>query len=599
MSPSGILLLVFLAIAIVFFITEWLRADLAALLLLIALGVTGILTPQETLSGFSRSAVITIIAIYILTAGLAKTGATRVLGARLMQWGGHSELSLIVVLMIAGAVLSLFMNNIAAAAVLLPAAVGVSRERRISPSKLLMPLAFGTLLGGTATLFTTSNILAGAAMRDANLPAFGLLDFAPIGVPVVIVGIAYMAVIGRRLLPRRAPADWTRLMAVSQAQLSEVYGLRERWVQARVVARSALADRTLADSGLGRKLGVNVIAVMHNGKVRLAPPPSERLCAGDTVYLQAREEQLGELRSRGLDWQPDSTAFDRLASEKIGIFEVALSPRSQAAGKTLRAIHFREKFNLNVIAIWRKGRPRRVGIAEIPLQLGDALLVLGPRDRTRVLQSEGDFIVLSDTVDESLRTAKLPYAIAIMIITIVIAALGWLATAEAMLGGALAMVLIGALTMDEAYQAIEWKSIFLIAAMLPVGLAMTKTGVADVIGQGLINILGGLGPLAVIAGLLIIATLLTQVMSGPAAVVILTPIAIHAAHSLQVDPRGFALAVAYGCSLAFMTPLGHPVNILMMGPGGYKFSDFLRVGVWLTLILIVVIVLLMPVLVGL
>ncbi|HET7091319.1 MAG TPA: SLC13 family permease [Anaerolineae bacterium] len=592
-TPSGILLLALLGIAVLFFITEWLRADLVALLLLVALGATGILTQQEALSGFSRSAVITILAIFILTAGLARTGATRALSRHLMRWGGRGELSLIVVLMTAGALLSLFMNNIAAAAVLLPVAVGISRERKISPSKLLMPLAFGTILGGMATLLTTSNILVSAALRDANYPGFGLLDFAPIGVPLVVVGILYMTLIGYRLLPRRAPADWTRLLTTSQLQLAEVYGLGERWVCAHVPETSPLAGRTLSEVGLGRKLGVNVVAVLHQTKARLAPPPTERLCVGDEVYVQAREEQIGELRTRGLAIRPGPASLDRLMSEKAGLFEVVLAPRSGAVGKTLRAIHFREKYDLSVIAIWRKGRPRRVGIADIPLQLGDALLVLGPRDRARVVQSEGDFIVLADTVDESLRTARMPWAIAIMAVTIVVAAVGGLPTGEAMLAGALAMVLTGALTMDEAYRSIEWKSIFLIAAMLPVGIAMTKTGVASVLGERLVALLGGLGPLAVAGGLLAIATLLTQVTSGPAVAVLLAPIAIHAAETLQVNPRGLALAVAYGCSLAFMTPLGHPVNVLVMGPGGYKFNDFLRIGTLLTLILIAVIILLL------
>ena len=590
MTSSGILLLSLLAVAIVFFVTERLRADLVAMLLLVTLGAAGILTPQETLSGFSRSAVITIGAIYILTAGLARTGATRVLGGRLMRLGGRSEVRLIGVLMLAGAALSLFMNNIAAAAVLLPAAIDIARQRKISPSKLLMPLAFGTLLGGMATLLTTSNILVSAAMRDAGYAPFGLLDFAPIGLPLVAAGTLYMLVIGRRWLPRRAPADWTRLMSISHAQLPEVYGLHERWVKARVPDQSPLLDRTLAEIGLGEKLGVNVIAILRNGKSRLAPAPTERLHAGDVIYLQAREEQIEALRSRGLDIRPKTITFDQLTSDTVVLCEVVLSPRSRAAGKTLRALHFREKFDMSVIAIWRKGRPRRVGLADLPLQPGDALLVLGARQRMNVLHSEGDFIVLTDTVDDTLRTNRMPGAIAIMVATMVVAALGWLATAEAMLAGALGMVLIGALSMDEAYQAIEWKSIFLIAAMLPVGLAMTKTGVAVQIGAGLVDGLGTAGPLAIIAGLTVITALLTQVMSGPAAVAILAPIAIQTAQAVQLDPRWFALAVAYGGSLAFMAPLGHPVNVLVMGPGGYKFSDFVRVGTPLTVLLIAVIV---------
>jgi di/tricarboxylate transporter len=593
-----IVVLFLLIVASVFFVAEWLRADLVALLLLTLLGVTGILTPQETLSGFSRSAVITILAIFIVTAGLAKTGATRAFGAGILRWSGRSEKGLLAVLMAAAAFLSLFMNNIAAASVLLPVAIGISREREVSPSKLMMPLAFGTLLGGTATLLTTSNILVSAVLRDANYAPFSLLDFAPVGIPLIILGIAYMVFVGRGLLPRRAPTDWERMMTASRVKLADVYGLSERWMSARVPPNSPLIGRTLYEAGLGSELGVNVIAMMHNGRSRFAPPPSDRLYQGQILYLQAREEQVEALRKRGLDVLRDSALIDNLTSGTVGLSEVILGPRSSVLGKTIREIHFREKFGLNVVAIWREGRPRRVGIGEIPLQYGDALLVLGPKERMRVLQAEGDFIVLTEVSDEGLRKNKSKLAVGVMVAVIILAATGLVATAEAMLVGALAMVLIGALTMDEAYQSVEWKSVFLVAAMLPVGLAMSKTGLATSIGQFFVAIIGGGGPVALLAGLLILATGLTQVMSGPAVAVILAPIAIQTAEQIHSDPRAFALVVAYGCSLAFLSPLGHPANVLVMGPGGYKFSDYTRVGFGLTLILVTAILLLMSVLWG-
>jgi di/tricarboxylate transporter len=599
MSASGFLVLILVGIAAVFFITEWLRADLVALLLLVALGATGILTPQETLSGFSRSAVITILAIFILTAGLAKTGATRALGIRLMRWSGRSESSLIAVMMAASAFLSLFMNNIAAASVLLPVAIGASRERKVSPSKLMMPLAFGSIPGGTATLFTTAIILVSASLRDAGYAAFGLFDFAPIGIPITLVGIAYMVWIGRRLLPSRAPGDWERMMATPRGDLADVYSLDERWYQAQVTDGSAIAGSSLVEAGLGRELGVNVVAILRDGHSRLAPPPGEDLQVGDILVLQAREEQIKGLHERGLNVKPESMQRSLLSSDESGLFEVVIAPRSHAAGKTLRELHFREKFGITVIAIWREGRPRRVGLGAMPLQFGDALLALGMHDRVRVFQSESDFIVLTDTLEEGLRTKKMPSAIAIMAASIIAATVGWLSIAEAMLAGALVMVLIRALTMDEAYQSIEWKSIFLIAGMLPVGLALTKTGAAATLGASLVNLLGGLGPLAVVGGLLVVTTLLTQVMSGQAAAVILAPIAIQAAQSVISSPRTFALAVAYGCSLAFLTPLSHPSNILVMGPGGYRFADYVRVGTLLTGVLIVLSLVLLAVLGGL
>ena len=598
MNWNAAFVLAVLLIASMLFISNRLRADLVALLVLITLGVSGILTPQEALSGFSRSAVITILAIFILTAGLEKTGVTHSLGIWLVRLGGATEGRMLVVLMFAGAFLSLFMNNIAAGAVLLPVAVGIARERGISPSKLMMPLAFGTILGGMATLLTTVNILTNAVLTDNHLATFGLFDFAPTGVPVVLVGIAYMLFIGRKLLPRRAPADWTRLMQASRHELTDVYGLQDRAMLARVPASSPLVGLTLAEAGLGRELGVNVVAIVHNGTSRVAPPPGELLDAGDDLFLQARTEQIELLRQRGAYVEPDAHLFQDLRGGGINLFEIVPAPRSTALGKTLRELHFREKFGLSVLAIWREGKPRRVGIGDMPLQPGDTLLTLGPRRRAEIVQNDPDFIVLMSTPEENLRRSKALFAVAVMVGALLLSAVGILQVAEAMLAGAIGMVLIGALTMDEAYQAIEWKAVFLIAGMLPAGLAMTKTGAAAFVGNLLVTGLGGFTPLVLLAGLMLITIALTQVMSGQAAIVILAPIAITAALQLHGNPRTFALGVALASSMAFLTPLGHPVNVLVMGPGGYKFSDYIRVGALLTVVLVVLLLALLPIVWG-
>lgn len=597
MSSAAVFVLIVLAVASILLITEVLRADLVALLVLVVLAVSGVLTAQEALAGFSRSAVITILAIFILTAGLQKTGVTAELGKGLVRFGGYTEGRMLVVLMTAAAFLSLFMNNIAAGAVLLPVAVGVARERKISPSKLMMPLAFGTLLGGMATLLTTSNILASTILRDNNLPPFDLLTFAPIGIPAILIGIAYMVLFGRRLLPRRAPSDWTRLMQAGRGQLADIYGLRERWFEARVPAASPLVDKTLANTGLGQELGVNVVAITFNGKASLAPPPATHLHAGDVLYLQAREEQVEQLRERGLQVIAQTPPTD-FSSENIRIFEVVLSPRSTAIAKTLQEIQFRARYGLSVVAIWREGRPRRVELGTMPLQGGDALLVLGPTQRAQMLQNEPDFIVLSNTVEEDVRRSKGKWAALIMVTTLLVSASGIIPIAEAMLVGALAMVLVGALTMDEAYAAIDWRVIFLIAGMLSLGLALSKTGAAAYLGNAMVMLFGGFGALAVLAGVLAVTILLTQVMGGQAAIVILAPIAIAAATQLHSNATTFVLGAALASSMAFLTPLGHPVNVLVMGPGGYKVRDFLRAGAPLTIALFVLILLLLPLLYG-
>ena len=604
MSPQAVFVLIVLVVASVLFVTEWLRADLVALLVLVALGVSGVLTAREALAGFSNSAVITIIGVFILTAALERTGVTQHLGVWLVRLGGYTEVRMMPVLMLSAAMLSLFMNNIAAGAVLMPVAVAVARERKISPSRLMMPLAFGTLLGGMATLLTSNNLLANAMLREQNLPGFNLLSFAPIGIPAVLVGTTYMFFVGRRWLPHRAPADWERMMQAGRGQLADIYGLSERWLQARVPPDSRLVGLTLREAGFGQELGVNVIAVLPEGKARLAPSPAMRLQANDVLYLEARAEQIELLRARGLDVldvPPTDTPrsmSENLRAEDSGLFEIVPAPRSHALRRTLREIHFREKFGLNVVAIWREGKPRRVGVGEMPLQQGDALLALGPKRRAQMLQSEPDFIVLTATAEEGLRTSKARWVVGIMTLALGLSAVGIVPVAEAMLGGALAAVIAGALTMDEAYQAIEWRVVFLIAGMLSLGVAMTKTGAAAYIANMLVNALGHFSPVVILAALMLVTLALTQVMTGQAAIAILAPLALTTAQTLHGNPFTFVMGAALASSIAFLTPLGHPVNALVMGPGGYQVRDYVRVGALLSFLIFIVCIVLLPLVYG-
>jgi len=579
------------------FISGRLRPDLVALLVLMALAITGIITPQEAFSGFSRSAVITILAIYILTGGLYYTGMTRILGRSLLRLAGRGERRLVAMIMLAGAVLSLFMNNIAAGSVLLPAVMGISRQTQTRPSKLLIPLAYGTLLGGMATLLTTVNILASTALRDQGLAPFGLLSFAPVGGLIALAGVAYMATLGRRLLPDRGVAEQLKQLRRLRTDLAELYGLRENLFEVRVRPDSPLGGQRLADSGLGETLKLNVVAVIRDGARQLAPSPNTMLRPGDTLLVEGPSGIIGELTAHGLmlAQEPGGAAGDELTSDQVVLVEVALSPHADVIGKTLRDIRFRDKFGLSVLAIWREGHPIRVGLSETPLRFGDGLLVQGPRERIEVLRTEPDFIVLEETDVEGIRSGKAYVAALIMALALAPAAFNLLPVAEATLAGAVLMVLAGCLTMDEAYQSIEWPAIFLIAGMLPMGIAMTKTGTADWLSQALITPLASLGPLAMIAGLFLLTAGLTQVMSGAATVVVITPIALSAAAHVQASPYAFAMAVALAASTAFLTPIGHPVNVLVMGPGGYTFRDYFKVGLPLTVLTFIVVLLVLPV----
>lgn len=594
MTTATLITFLVLAFAVILLLFDALRADLIAMLVLIMLGVTGVLTTAEVFSGFSRSAVITIIAIFILTNGLYRTGVTSWLGDRLLQLGGHRPFRLTLVVTLAAAILSWFMNTIAAGAVLLPAVVGLSRTTGIRSSKLLIPMSFGSLLGGMATLLTTANILVNTSLRDAGYPQFGLLDFLPVGGAMAVAGILFLATLGQRWLPDRSPIDRYGWDERFQSGLSDLYSLQERLCEAQLDPASPLIGQTIAASRIGEALGLSILAIRRARQTILAPRPEEVLRARDELLIVGRDERVQQLIDLGLTIEPEVGWEAEFSSGNVGLLEAVIAPRSRVVGQTLKQLNFRQKFGLTVIAIWRAGRAYRTDVGEMPLQFGDALLMHGRRSQTPVLQAEPDFIVLQPEPTEGPRSIKTRIAATIMLGALVVAALGWLPVAEAMFGGAVLMVLTKCLTMDEAYQAVEWKAVALIAGMLPLGLALTKTDAAAYIGQALIQTLGGFGPLVLLGGVYLAAMLLTQFVSGQAAAVIVTPIALSAAAQLGASPRAFAMAAALACSTAFLTPLAHPVNLLTMGPGGYTPRDFLKVGLPLTLVCFVVLMIVLP-----
>ena len=600
MEPQQIITLAILLAMTGLLLSDRLRADLVALLVVFALGITGVLAPQETFAGFSRSAVITIMAVFVLTEGLQRTGTADRIGAVLLRLGGNSERRLAVIVMVAGACLSLFMNNIAAAAVLLPAVSGVARRGSIHPARLLMPLAFATILGGMATLLTSGNIVVSSLLRDQGLASFSLLDFAPVGVPIVCAGIGYMAIWGQRRLPSPPAVEPRPAARPSEGDLVEIYRLGERLFQVQVPAGSKLIGKPLSDSTFREQYGLNVLAIERQQRSMLSLAPNTVLQQGDKLLVAGRVE---EFRSHDvephLEILPSRPWSEQdLRSRTIVVFEAVLAPRSSLIEQTLRAAHFREKYGMTVMAIWRAGRPIRTGLRDQQLQFGDVLLLQGPRERLSVLRAERDLIVLSDG-EEALTPAPSRgwLAPAIMGVTLLLAALNPDAIGELMLGGALALVLARVLTMDQVYRAIEWRTVFLIAGTLPIGIALSKTGLAGLMANQLLAYVGGAGPMALLAGLLVLTTVLNLMIPGNGATVaaMMTPIAIQAAHQIGAEPRALAMAVALGTSMAFMTPMGHPVNILVMSSGGYRFRDYLVVGLPLTLLLWAAVIVLLPV----
>jgi len=589
MTPAEILLLVLLGVVIVLLVHGRLRPDLIALFTLAVLGLTGLVTTREAFSGFGGSAVMTILAISVVSEGLQQSGITKLLSRQIVRIAGRNEPRLVLVTVLASAMLSLFMNNIAAAGVLMPAVIALSRHTRVAPSRLLMPMAFGTILGGMATLLTTSNIIVSEALRSAGYPPFGLLDFLPIGVFVVGAGAIYLVIVGRRILPVRYPAGQVARAERLHAELAGLYGLRKHLSELLVLEGSCMSGIDIKEGDWGRRFGINILGISRGGHINFGPQADELIRPGDILLVQG-EVVPSEITVCGLKILPKRRPPEVMADEHSILAEAALSPRATLAGKTLKDIHFRDKYHLNVVAIWRGGKPLQEGLADIPLRYGDALLVQGSPMNMRMLHDDREFLLLEEDPDAVMQPRKAGPAAAILVLVLGIAAFGWLPVAEISLVGAVLMILAGCLTMDDAYRSIEWKAIFLIAGMWPLGIAIRSSGLADAV-SGWIGGVSAYGTGLLAASLLLTGMLLAQFLGGQVASIVLTPIGLTMAASAGADPRSVGMAVALSCSLAFLSPLGHPVNILVMGSGGYSFRDYLKVGGPLTLLVLLIIML--------
>lgn len=588
-----------LIVAMILFITDKVPADLVALLVVVALGVTGILTPQEAFSGFSRSAVIIILSIFILAEGLRRSGVTEQVGNILLRVGGKSEGRLIVTVMISGAFLSLFMNNIAAAAVLLPAVSGAARKAGVSLSRVLMPLAFSTILGGMATLLTTSNIVLSTLLHDNNMQGFSLLDFAPVGIPLVIVGIAYIVFFGIRLLPGVSIIERTTSPDLDiPKDLVETYRLEKGLFRARVPKNSFLTGKTIAECTLREDFRVSIVSIERKGKRLVDPSPETVIEHNDILILEGDEQ---DFRSRDVEpymefipspeWQEDD-----FRSKAVEVVEAMLSPRSKLINETLRSAHFREKYGLTVLAIWRGDREILVDLSDVQLLFGDALLLQGSRQKMEVLRDSSDLILLLPKETDAITVPnKGRAALIIVIATLIIAIIEPEITGAVMLGGALTMMLTGILTTEQAYSSVSWKTVFLVAGILPLGIALTKTNAAGIMASGIYSVFGPFGHLVLFGGMFLTTVFLVQAMNGAAAAAVIGPIAINIALQAGINPRAMVMGVAIATSMAFITPLGHPVNILVMSPGGYGFRDFMKVGLPLALILFAVVMVLLPI----
>ncbi len=588
MTPDIALTLGIIIAAVILFATEKVRVDMVALLVLLAVSITGLVSKDEVFLGFANSAVITIWAVYIVSGGLFKTGVADRLGSMILRLSGASEVRLIAVIMLTCGVMSAFMNNVGAVAVLMPAVIGISKKTNIPVSKLLIPLAFSSLLGGKMTLIgTPANILAQGILLARNLPAFSFFEITPMGLLVLGTGIIYMVTIGRHLLPvRETAAD---PLASSQ--------LREYISDIQITPESPLSGKNLYESKLGADFDLTVLSIIRDGKPLIGLHRDFVIQENDHLILEGSAQNLISAQEElkfNIHTDPEFE-FSDLDTEQSYIFEATLAPRSTMVGRTLNNVRFRDRFGFTTLAIWRQGDVITEHLRDVELRFGDSLLLQGPPSRVTALQKGNEFLVLEPVELERNRRNKAPLAAGIMLLVILLAIFTNLGIAVSMLIGSVSMVLTGCLTMDEAYESIDWRTVFLVGGMLSLGIAMENTGTAEFLADTLLGVLGGFGPLGLLAGIYLLSALITQPMSNAAAVVLIVPIAVDTALGLGVNHLTFTMAVVIGAATSFLSPVGHKANVLVFGPGGYKFSDYTRVGALLTVALFIVSMIFLPI----
>jgi di/tricarboxylate transporter len=573
-----------LLLGIILFSLETISVDIITLLLLVGLVATHVLTPEEAFAGFSNDVVIILASIFVLTGAFQQTGVMEAIGIRLHKVAGHSSNRLLLAIMTVVGGVSAFMNNTTATAVFIPPVMGVAHQTKTSPSKLLIPVAYASILGGTCTLIGTStNIAVSGYMARVGMKPLSLFEMTPIGLVSLAVGIAYMMVIGRRLLP-----DYPH------ESLTDDYAIREYLSEIIVVPKSDLIGQRIFESDLS-KLGFRILEVLR-GTDQFLPNARTTIEPGDILLVEGRVADLMKVKeTAGIEIRPELKLDDvNLQTDDIKIAEVLVTPRSDLIGRTLKGINFRQRYGLTALAIYRRGQSLRDKIGRIRIRLGDLLLVQGPAERLEFLRRNPDFWILEELSPPLHRRRKGLYAVVFFIAALVVGGGGWLPLSISLLTAAVMTILWRCLTIEEAYEFIDWRLIILIAGMMAFGLAMTKSGTAELLATWVVHRLEPLGVKVILAGFVGLTIFLTQPMSNAAAALVVLPVALQTAHRLGVNERTFAVAVMLAASLSFIAPL-EPSCILVYGPGKYKFMDFVKTGVWLTLILMLAVLLLLPI----
>lgn len=577
MTVEMTVVLAVVVLAVVLFVTERFPVDVVALGIMVILLLGGLISPAEGIAGFSNTATVTVAAMFVLSSGLSRTGVVNYLASLVVRvYKFNLWLALLVTMIIVGA-LSAFVNNTPIVAIFLPILAGVAREINVPASRLLMPLSFASMFGGVCTLIGTStNILVNTIAVRHGQPPFGMFEFSALGLVFFAAGTLYMLTVGVRLIPQRQ----------MQPNLKEKFGLGEYVTEVVLQPESKSVGTLLAQCPLIEDLNIQVLDVERDGKKLYHPPNELVLQAGDTLRVVGDVEKIKALQERtGVKIKPSMKFSDgHPAWDDTILVEAIVAPISDLAGRSLKQSHFRDRFHATVLAIRHRGRLMYENLGDTRLRSGDSLLLEAPKDRVEMLKASNEFVFVSEVGLPSFRKQKAVLALMVVASVVVSAATGILDIVVAATAGGILLVLTGCITMEEVYRAIDWKVIFLLAGTLSLGVALEKSGAAAFLSTHLIALVGDLGPAALVATFYLITSLLTEAMSNNATAVLLAPIAIGAAEVLGVDARPLLMAVAFAASASFMTPVGYQTNTMIYGVGGYRFVDFLKVGVPLNLI---------------
>lgn len=584
------LILVFVLLAAVFlaFVKEWCPPDLTALGALAILILTGTLSERDVAGLFANNAPLTIGAMFVLSAALTRTGAIERIARMFTRAAGKSEMKALLLLAAIVIPLSAFLNNTPIVVVFLPVLMGFARSSGLRASRLLIPLSFLSILGGTCTLIGTStNLLVAGVAEERGLAPFSIFEISKMGLIYALVGGAYLLLVGRKLLPNRE----------TLSSLLSIEDTRSFYTHAVVLENSPLVGKPVGETALGKSRSIRIFEAIREGH-RIDDTPIDELVLkpGDLLILTAPSRGIAAIREmNGLDFGSESHSETPANPSSLKLVEAIVGPQSGFIGHTIRELGFRRRYGVRAAAVHRRGTNLTENFLDVPLRFGDTVIFEGPEQNLAKMQEDDDFLSLNETREKPFRREKAPLAIGAIVAVVLLSAFNVMPISLAALAAATFVVLSRCLDPKEVYHSVEWSILFLIFGMLGLGKAMENTGAAAILAEGATGLLSAAGPLAILAAVYLLASVLTEIVTNNAVAILLTPIVIGIAASLEVDARPFVVAVMFGASASFMTPIGYQTNTYVFGAGGYRFSDFPKIGVPLNLLLWGVAVVFIPI----